>query len=326
VGRWRRYYLGRPRADSFSNPTPPTHTFFHAQKMTDDPLKRKHSHHPLVANARKHGRRNLQARARATAPRGNRSEAIRRSSAPPAARHAAARNSAPSSQTRGTPESCSSRRSKLARTPIASAGRPCTQSAAGSARRRDEPQEATEGALDKIILLLVSGVGRSTITEAVGKLGLAGDAAATAIAEAQTRIAIAARWDRNEQMGTALVRLNDCYRRALGSEDAKTALAVQREINRLLTLSAPPAPDPAPLGTAMSAAATDSDAAAARAHLAALGFEDEGISLAEMCRLTVLRVITDARKPGIPMAPRTRRQTTRATGPRRPRHRANSAD
>ena len=146
--------------------------------------------------------------------------------------------------------------------------------------------------LDKLVLLLVSGLARSAIADAVGKLGLAPDQAATAIAEARTRIQIAAQWDRNEQLGTAMVRLNDCYRRAMAVQDTKTALAVQRELNRLMDLYRR-----AEEGNSASKQEADAkdamaaEIAAARAHLAPLGLGDVDTPLAELCRLTVLQVL-----------------------------------
>jgi hypothetical protein len=117
-------------------------------------------------------------------------------------------------------------------------------------------------------------------------------AAASAIAEARLRILIAARWQRDEQLGTALVRLNDIYRRALSAQDAKTALAVQKELNRLLDLYRPAAkPPPAAPGDRPSSPAAVDEMAAARAHLAPLGLGNESTPLAELCRLAVLRIL-----------------------------------
>jgi hypothetical protein len=184
------------------------------------------------------------------------------------------------------------------------------------------PQEV----LDKIVLLLVSGLARSAIDEAVGKLGLSGDAASSAIAEARMRIAIAARWDRNDQLGTALVRLNDIYRRSLASQDAKTALAVQKELNRLLDLYRAAAPSPQAVGDRPSPNASATvEMAAARAHLTPLGLGNERTSLAELCRLAVLRIIKDGER-SISQAPRADGRDPEGSGPRRTRHRANPAD
>lgn len=46
----------------------------------------------------------------------------------------------------------------------------------------------------------------------------------------------AAGYDLAEQLGTALTRLNDVYARAVRASDCRTALAAQREIDRLLSL------------------------------------------------------------------------------------------
>ncbi len=151
------------------------------------------------------------------------------------------------------------------------------------------PQEA----IDKIILLLVSGLARSAVEEAVEKLELEGAAVPLAIAEAKMRIAIASRCDRDDQLGTALVRLNDIYRRSLAVQDVKTALAVQKELNRLLKLHRQPASAESPKTTlAVDPNATaDAEIAAARAHLAPLKLGNEKTPLAELCRLAVLKLI-----------------------------------
>jgi len=50
------------------------------------------------------------------------------------------------------------------------------------------PESPTQEVLDKIVLLMVSGLARSAIDTAVERLGLSGDRAALAIAEARIRV------------------------------------------------------------------------------------------------------------------------------------------
>jgi hypothetical protein len=138
---------------------------------------------------------------------------------------------------------------------------------------------------DKIVLLLVSGLQRSAVEEAAAKLGLEPAEIGEAIAEAKLRIAIAARWDRDEQLGSALIRLNDLYRRSLAIQDSKTALAAQKEINKLLELHRP---SPATDGRAADLAG---ELAAARGQLTPLGLGDDTLNLPELCRRAVLKLL-----------------------------------
>lgn len=142
----------------------------------------------------------------------------------------------------------------------------------------------TDEALDKLVLLLVSGLQPTAVQEAAAKLGLPEAEIPAAIAEARTRIAIAARYNRHEQLGAAMVRLNDLYRRALAIQDTKTALAAQKELNKLLELYHPPV-------DAGRTDELDGEIATARRHLAPLGLADDRTPLAELCRLAVLKVL-----------------------------------
>jgi hypothetical protein len=60
------------------------------------------------------------------------------------------------------------------------------------------------------------------------------------VADARKRLTRAAAYNRDEQLGTAVTRLNALYQQATEAKDSKTALQAQREINRLLDLYASP--------------------------------------------------------------------------------------
>jgi len=135
---------------------------------------------------------------------------------------------------------------------------------------------------DKIVLLLVSGMGHAALDEALTKLGITAHDRPLALADARQRILLAAEYQRDEQTGIALVRLNDIYRRSLAIQDAKTALAAQKELNKLLDLyRAPPA----------AASGGNPDIEMARRHLAGLKLAAPDAPLAELARLAVLKVI-----------------------------------
>jgi hypothetical protein len=93
--------------------------------------------------------------------------------------------------------------------------------------------------IDKIILLAVSLQGKAVVKAAcVEKLNLSADQADTAIEIARGKIRDAIDVDRQERTGEAIVRLNDLYERSLRIQDCKTALAAQKELNRLCGLHA----------------------------------------------------------------------------------------
>ena len=88
--------------------------------------------------------------------------------------------------------------------------------------------------LDKLVLLIVSLADRAKVAEAaIAKLGISPSEIHLAISEGYERIRAAARWSADEATGEAIVRLNDLYERSLRVQDVKTALATQRELNKL---------------------------------------------------------------------------------------------
>lgn len=98
------------------------------------------------------------------------------------------------------------------------------------------PQDNSQK-LDQIILLAVTLQGRVAVEKAcVDKLRLSAEEARGLTEEAYSRILDAASVDRKHQAGVAMLRLNHLYREALAQKDVKTALGVQKEINRLLHL------------------------------------------------------------------------------------------
>jgi hypothetical protein len=123
--------------------------------------------------------------------------------------------------------------------------------------KKHKPPEAIPGeTLDRIILLVVSLQSKAQVKAAcVEKLGLTGDQADGAIETARGAIRDALDVDRQERTGEAIVRLNDLYERSLRVQDCKTALAAQKELNRLCGLHAKgkTAPAVAPTKAAPSA-------------------------------------------------------------------------
>jgi len=94
--------------------------------------------------------------------------------------------------------------------------------------------------VDTLIVLLAAGQSRQQVEEAaVAKLGMTADAARASVAEAVRRIKLAAEFNPDEELGQSLTRLRQLYKQAVAIQDTKTALAVNREMNRLMMLTRP---------------------------------------------------------------------------------------
>ncbi|MFW6125106.1 MAG: hypothetical protein ACOC46_03065 [Pirellulales bacterium] len=143
-------------------------------------------------------------------------------------------------------------------------------------------------AIDKVAVMLISGVNRPDAREAAQqKLGLTEQQADRALQAAQKKITLAADFNRVEEIGQAYMRLNHIYARALRAQDCKTALSAQRELHNLMSLYDGQRPAGAEAGDGPEA----SDARAARAHLAALDLGPADASLAELARLAVAKIV-----------------------------------
>lgn len=141
-------------------------------------------------------------------------------------------------------------------------------------------------AIEKVILLLVSGMAPADLrTACIEKLGVAAGDVDAIVAEARQRITVAADYDRDEEVGKAVTRLNDLYARALRSQDNRTSLAAQRELNRLLGLYQRP-PE-----TEVEEDAEGRQLAQAREHLEPLGLGKPGTSTVELVRLAVAEIL-----------------------------------
>jgi hypothetical protein len=141
-----------------------------------------------------------------------------------------------------------------------------------------------ESLRDRVVLLLANGM---TVEAAEaycvrqGSLDLS--AAARLVAEARQRITVAADYARDEQLGKAVMRLDDLYAKSITAQDTRTALQAQRELNRLLGLYA--------AADAAAAAGDSGDDDAARrlelvaAYLLPLNLTDERYPVEEHARI-----------------------------------------
>ncbi|HOM18470.1 MAG TPA: hypothetical protein PLQ00_14160 [Thermoguttaceae bacterium] len=151
--------------------------------------------------------------------------------------------------------------------------------------------------IDQAILLLVSGLSAEAAANALqSKLGVSAAQAIAAAKEAEKKIILAANYDRTKELGTAISRLNDLYRRAVAIQDTKTALQIQRELNKLLDLY------DHPMAAEMEHVDTES---LSRSYLQGLGLGDADTPLPELCRRAAMKLIeyeTQKQKDGLPQS------------------------
>ena len=96
-----------------------------------------------------------------------------------------------------------------------------------------------ESLRDRVVLLLTNGMSVEAAEGYCIKQGtLDPEAARRLVSEARQRITIAADFARDEQLGKAVMRLDDLYAKSIAAHDTRTALQAQREINRLMGLYA----------------------------------------------------------------------------------------
>jgi hypothetical protein len=137
---------------------------------------------------------------------------------------------------------------------------------------------------DKLVLAIVQGMNAERV--AAG-LGVAPEDVPRVVDEARRKLTLAADYNRDEQLGTAISRLNELWGKAMrpaegAPADVRTAVAVQKELNRLLDLYRPPSRN---AGDANAGAAEE--LAAVRAYLAPLKLAAEATATAELARLAV---------------------------------------
>ena len=89
---------------------------------------------------------------------------------------------------------------------------------------------------DRAILLLINGMSTDAVESWCLQQGQPADQARITVAEARKRITVAAEFTRDEQLGKAVMRLENIYSKATADNDTRTALQAQRELNRLLSL------------------------------------------------------------------------------------------
>lgn len=147
---------------------------------------------------------------------------------------------------------------------------------------------------DRLLLAIVSGLEGEV---AARKIGIPDDQIRKAINQVRRRLTLAADYNRDEQLGTAIKRLNECYSRAYGENDVKTCVNVQKELNRLMDLYRTAA---APAETSVK---VDGELRAVREILAPLFLKrlDDGVKTQELARLAVCEIMSQ--RPSFPPEP-----------------------
>ena len=147
--------------------------------------------------------------------------------------------------------------------------------------------------IDRVVLWMVSGLTDADLeTACTAKLDIDPSQVKAVIAEARKRLTLAAEYNRDELLGTALTRLNDLYARCIraGAEGSgpnlAKALDVQREINRLTGLYRPPSLAALDNGSGEGA----EELAAVAEHLLPLRLTSEAYPLREHARLAAQRI------------------------------------
>ena len=150
--------------------------------------------------------------------------------------------------------------------------------------------------VDQVVLWMVSGLSEAALVNAcVSRLNVAADDAPALVAEARKMITLAAEYNRDELLGTALTRLNDLYSRCMAATNDKLtsptmalakALSVQQEINRLTGLHAGKGSVP----DHENAAESRDELSAVAAYLYPLALAAEGYPVREHARLAAQRI------------------------------------
>lgn len=163
-----------------------------------------------------------------------------------------------------------------------------------AAKKRSRPQppptmrlHIDPAIVEQIVLLMIGGLSDALLyAAAIEKLKLSPELATAAIDEAKRLITLAADYNRHEELGRAVRRINSLYGSSLKMQDTKTALACQKELNKLLSLYEPPGQQ-----KATTESTENPEAVAIRSHLVPLQLAADSTPLTEVCRLAALKII-----------------------------------
>lgn len=90
--------------------------------------------------------------------------------------------------------------------------------------------------LGQALLEILNGMTKEKVKSYLEGQGASRRSASKILRDARRRISVAAEFDHVEQLGKAVMRLEQIYAATMAAKDTKTALQTQREINRLTGL------------------------------------------------------------------------------------------
>lgn len=159
------------------------------------------------------------------------------------------------------------------------------------ARASSRPKISAAELREKVTIMLVAGMSVGQAEDAaVVKLGATKKAAAAAVGVVSKRIALAGHVDLRRELGMAISRYQDLYKRAISAGELKIAATAQGKLDRLLALHDVPTMGPAE-GDEVGESESERELAAIRDHVVPLGLvDDEDYPLVELVRLMADRV------------------------------------
>lgn len=139
--------------------------------------------------------------------------------------------------------------------------------------------------IDSATLALVAGQSAARVESYLVTRGIAREDASAAVRAARSRITVAADYVRDEQLGKAVLRLEDMYAKALASKppNTATALAAQKELNKILNLY--DAPPPLDGGHDIDDTQTAQELRLVGSYLVPLGLASQELPVAEHARI-----------------------------------------
>jgi len=143
--------------------------------------------------------------------------------------------------------------------------------------------------IERVLLWMISGMAPASLENAIiSKLRVDPTHVKGLISEARKRLTLAAEYNRDEMLGTALSRLNDLYARCFLGDGVNLAKAldVQKEINRLAGLYRGPGTTQSDGGTSEA----DAELAAIADYLFPLELTSPDYPIREHARLAAQRV------------------------------------
>lgn len=135
---------------------------------------------------------------------------------------------------------------------------------------------------DRIILGIVAGLPAERVARSVGVPEAEIDSAVKA---ARRKLTLAAEHHRDEQLGIAITRINECYAQSKAVKDVKQQIAAQKELNRLLDLYRPVESNQ-PIDDRAAA-----ELSAIRAYLAPLDLAPQTSATVELARLAAAEIM-----------------------------------